>query len=87
MCKYCKLKNLYGDKNEKSNDCKTLLRLNDGNYRFEISLNRYIYELENIHRSELMLDTYVKPFYDTNMIVVNSKSVKIKYCPFCGEEL
>ena len=85
MCKYCKLKTLNEAVGEKVSDPTTIGKLKDGSQTFEISLNRYIVEKDDIHRSELMLDLICKG--NGGVIHVKSTYIPIKYCPFCGEEL
>ena len=85
MCKYCKLKTLNKDVGERANNSISIARIKDGSQTFEVYLNRYILETDDIHRNILVLDHGFT--YGTNWLSLNEKSVEIKYCPFCGEEL
>lgn len=85
MCKYCKLKTLNKEIGEKTNNSISIARVRDGSQTFDVYLNRYIVEVDNIHRSSLVLDHGIT--YGNNLFSLNEKYVDIKYCPFCGEEL
>lgn len=85
MCKYCKLKTLNKSVGEKTNESKQILKLMDGSQSFNLYLNRYVVEADGIHRAELSLELCANT--EAGQIFVKDKSVNIKYCPFCGEEL
>lgn len=85
MCKYCKLKTLNKEVGEKSNEVKLITRLVDGCQEFNVYLNRYIIEEDNINRAAMILDLDVR--FDGNLFTLKEKQIDIKYCPFCGEEL
>lgn len=81
MCEYCKLEN--GVEGE-FHGIESLLKMTDGSQVFEVFLNRYIYNKKR--NSSLVLDYAIqKPKGIANSI--RTKEIKIKYCPFCGEEL
>lgn len=84
MCKFCELE-LCG-RGTKMSACPTPIgEIRDGSQVFDVYLNRYISEPENIHESTLVLNLGVD-LEDANYSVQETQ-VKIKYCPFCGEEL
>lgn len=80
MCKYCKLITYNG---EQSNDVQSILKLKDGSQIFEIYLNRY--KAKSVNNNELLLDYDIT--IDGCVHTLKEKRIKIKYCPFCGEEL
>ena len=81
MCKYCKLeKGVEGE----FHGIESLLKMTDGRQVFEVFLNRYIYN--GRHDSSLVLDYAIKVSNDVANSI-RTKQIKIKYCPFCGEEL
>lgn len=84
MCKYCKLQNVNEQLGEFTTDM-VISELKDGCQIFEVILNRYIVEKRDIHRSSLMLELSVD--LGDSVYTVKTKNIKIKYCPFCGEEL
>ena len=85
MCKYCKTINLKENGSERSNECASITKIKDGIQEFNLYLNRYISEDDNIHNRELVLDYSVN--VNSQSINIKEKIIKIKYCPFCGEEL
>lgn len=84
MCKYCKLKTFNEAIGEKGSENITIGKVKDGSRIVQIYINRYIVKSENINRSELVIENVVN--LDSEY-VLGEKSIKIKYCPFCGEEL
>ena len=84
MCKHCKLI-IVGSKSREKQTVKNVLRLKDGSQIFDLYLNRYIVETEDIHRSNLEINISVD--MDGGEYVLKHKEIPIKYCPFCGEEL
>lgn len=84
MCKFCKLETISEEIGEKSNGNLTIGRLKDGSRIAQIYFNRYIVASENINRSELVIENVVNL---DGEYILGEKRIKIKYCPFCGEEL
>ena len=84
MCGYCKLIET-GVTGEKTNDNVSMAKIKDGSQVFELNLWRYINEEDDDRENELVLDMSVD--IDSSVYVVKRKHIKIKYCPFCGEEL
>lgn len=84
-CKYCKTVTVNEDLGERTNGCNKVISLIDGSTVLELQLNRYIVESQDKHDGELILEHAVK--IDGSVFTVKQKSIKIKYCPFCGEEL
>lgn len=84
MCKYCKL-SIVDSKSKEAQTIKNILRLKDGTQIFDLYLNRYIVETEDIHRSSLEINMSID--MDGGEYVLRYKEIPIKYCPFCGEEL
>ena len=84
MCKHCKLI-IVGSKSREKQTVKNVLRLKDGSQIFDLYLNRYIVETEDIHESNLEINISVD--VDGGEYVLKHKEIPIKYCPFCGEEL
>lgn len=84
-CKYCKTVVVNEGLGESTNECCKLTSLIDGSQILELQMNRYIVESQNKHAGELILEHAVK--IESSLMPVKSKSIKIKYCPFCGEEL
>ena len=85
MCKFCKLKTLNEEYGEKSNECKRIMHLVNGCQEFNVYLNRYIVEEDNVNRAAMILDLDV--CFDDSLLTLKEKQINIKYCPFCGEEL
>ena len=84
MCKYCKLKTFNEKIGEKGSENVTIGKVKDGSRIAQVYINRYIVESENINRSELVIENAVNLGGE---YVLGDKRIKIKYCPFCGEEL
>lgn len=85
MCKYCETRICNDRLGEKTNDCATIGTIKDGSQEFDVCMNVYIVESEKIHRSELLLYLFANNRQTT--LKLKEKSIKIKYCPFCGREL
>lgn len=86
MCKYCKLETLREKTGEKSNGNPTIAKIKDGSHVYEVCMNRYICESDKVHDRSLFVALDVD-FGGGSTLPLKSKSIKIKYCPFCGEEL
>lgn len=84
MCEYCKLETLNEKLGEKSNNCKTIGIIKDGSQIFEVYLGRYKVEKNNYQENLLKMSLQVDV---DGRYPVKDKTIKIKYCPFCGEEL
>lgn len=84
MCKFCKLTTISERLGEKTTENITIGKVKDGSRIARVYINRYIVETENINRSELIIENVVDL---SGEYVLGEKSIKIKYCPFCGEEL
>ena len=84
MCKYCKL-DYIEETGEKLNGNVTIKEMKDGSQILGLSMNRYIDPDCDIHTSELIIDMSV--VINDLAYTVKDKHIKIKYCPFCGEEL
>lgn len=85
MCKYCMWRTVKETIGEKCNDTQTIAKIKDGSQTFEVGLTRYACESENIRNAELWLNYTIDVGGST--LPVKDKFIKIKYCPFCGEEL
>ena len=83
MCKYCELSTCTDI--EQTNNYETIALLKDGSTVLELCLGRYIVPSEKIHRNQLMLSEHVS--IGDSLYNIKEKAIKIKYCPFCGEEL
>lgn len=84
MCKYCKLREV----NDNEKWCDNVIgRIKDGSITFSMSINRYILKSENINRAGIMMTEDVTLSYEESCINIKTKTVPIKYCPFCGEKL
>ena len=84
MCKYCELRHTYEGSEELTNDCQIMIRIEDGSQIYEAQLWRSV-EYGTEHNAELILDHSVR--LSDGEHYVETKSIPIKYCPFCGEEL
>ena len=62
-----------------------ILRNVDGSHISEVYLNRHIVESDDISEASISIDISVK--LDDSKYLIKEKEIKIKYCPFCGEEL
>lgn len=85
MCKYCKFTTQNDDLGEKTNGGVTIGQIKDGSQIFDVCLYRYSIKDANYRETSLIVTLYVDAMgerYD-----VKEKHIKIKYCPFCGEEL
>ena len=81
MCKYCKFRSVIAD--GKDNEVQLISKLKDGSQVFELKLFRY--EDDNEKLAELIIEESVDS--ESGLVYVKQKTIKIKYCPFCGEEL
>lgn len=84
MCKYCQL-GTDEDTGERLNHNKSIVKMRDGSRVIDLSINRYIVDDMDIHRSDLVIDLGVS--LDAGDFTVQEQTIPIKYCPFCGEEL
>lgn len=84
MCKYCKLVT-DEDTGERLNNNRKFGTIRDGSQYIDLSINRYIDDENDIHRSELVMDSGVS--IRSQIYTVQELLIPIKYCPFCGEEL
>lgn len=83
MCRYCEMIET-GVPGEKTNNI-SIGQLVDGSQIFEVWLYRYIDEESDERTNELILDMSIVS--GTKVYDLKDKHIKIKYCPFCGEEL
>lgn len=83
MCKYCELTEF--SKGEFVSADGTIMSIKDGSQVMDLRLNRYISDKPKTHDSELIFDYGVK--VGDAVYSIRGKSIKIKYCPFCGEKL
>lgn len=72
-------------KNGEKTGNNMILRNVDGSHVSEVYLNRYIVESDDINKASISIDISVK--LDDAEYFIKTKEIKIKYCPFCGEEL
>ena len=84
MCKHCKVEVVSEKYGEKTGN-NIILRNVDGSRVDEVCLNRYIVETEGYHDASISIDISEK--LDDAEYLIKTKEIKIKYCPFCGEEL
>lgn len=85
MCKYCMLLP-YGTIGEMVSENNSIGSIKDGSQIFDVSLNRYVSSSDNVRNNYLEL--YLACKTDSGEVFnVKSKSIKIKYCPMCGEKL
>ena len=84
MCKYCKLEHIE-ETGEKLNGNVLIKELKDGSHILGLFMNRYIDADSDIYHRELIIDMSV--VINDLAYTVKDKHIKIKYCPFCGEEL
>ena len=84
MCKYCKVR-VFSEKYGEKIGNNMILRNVDGSQVSEVYLNRYIVESDDISKASISIDISVK--LDDAKYLIKTKEIKIKYCPFCGEEL
>ena len=84
MCKYCNFKHVNEYVGEKTNENTTIKRIRDGSHVIDLTLNRY-HNDDGYRAGELIVDQQVS--LPDGLYTVNQATIKIKYCPFCGEEL
>ena len=84
MCKHCKVE-VFSEKYGEKIGNNIILRNVDGSRVDEVYLNRHIVETEGYHDASISIDISVK--LDDAKYLIKTKEIKIKYCPFCGEEL
>lgn len=84
MCRYCEMIET-GVTGETTNDCVFIDTLEDGSQLFSLMLYRCMDEENGYHTNELIIELGVD--IDSSVQLVKDKHIKIKYCPFCGEEL
>ena len=84
MCKYCKVRVFSKKYGEKIGN-NIILRNVDGSQVSEVYLNRHIVESDGISEASISIDISEK--LDGAEYLIKTKEIKIKYCPFCGEEL
>ena len=83
MCRYCEMIET-GVTGEKTNNV-SIGQLVDGSQIFELWLYRYTDGESDECKNELILDMSIVS--GTKVYDLKDKHIKIKYCPFCGEEL
>lgn len=86
MCKYCKLTEYAFSFDERVTEDGGIATIKDGSQVIEMYMSRDISESKKLHSNELAISLLVK-VSPNEMYCVKTKAVKIKYCPFCGEEL
>ena len=84
MCKHCKVR-VFSEKYGEKIGNNMILRNVDGSHISEVYLNRHIVESDDISEASISIDISVK--LDDSKYLIKEKEIKIKYCPFCGEEL
>lgn len=86
MCKYCELTEISKGEFRNERNLDPIIRVKDGSQIMSVYLNRYIAENDKVHNSsiELVQDVELNLY---GVYQVKSKTIKIKYCPFCGEKL
>ena len=84
MCRYCKLENI--SKYDKESVGGKIGKIRDGSQLFEVCMFRYINEETGTRQNELILELAGEAQYG-GVYTMKTKKIKIKYCPFCGEEL
>lgn len=84
MCEHCKVR-VFSEKYGEKIGNNMILRNVDGSHISEVYLNRHIVETDDISESSISIDISVK--LDDAEYLIKEKEIKIKYCPFCGEEL
>lgn len=85
MCEHCKVEVISETYGEKIGN-NMILRNDDGSNISEVYLNRHIVESDDISEASISIDISLK-LDDTTEYLIKEKEIKIKYCPFCGEEL
>ena len=84
MCKYCEMIHINAETGECHNDIPTVCEVDSGPLHAELMLNRYD-DKRGFRTNQLIVGMYVDT--DAGTSGMGSKSIEIKYCPFCGEEL
>ena len=84
MCKHRKVE-VFSEKYGEKIGNNMILRNVDGSHISEVYLNRHIVESDGISEASISIDISVK--LDDAKYLIKEKEIKIKYCPFCGEEL
>ena len=84
MCKHCKVE-VFSEKYGEKTGNNIILRNVDGSHISDVYLNRHIVESDDISEASISIDISVK--LDDAEYLIKEKEIKIKYCPFCGEEL
>ena len=84
MCEHCKVR-VFSEKYGEKIGNNMILRNVDGSQISEVYLNRHIVESDGISEASISIDISVK--LDDAEYLIKEKEIKIKYCPFCGEEL
>ena len=84
MCKHCKVE-VFNEKYGEKTGNNIILRNVDGSHVSEVYLNRHIVESDGISEASISIDISEK--LDDAEYLIKTKEIKIKYCPFCGEEL
>ena len=84
MCEHCKVR-VFSEKYGEKIGNNMILRNVDGSHISEVYLNRHIVESDDISEASISIDISVK--LDDTEYLIKEKEIKIKYCPFCGEEL
>lgn len=84
MCEHCKAR-VFSEKYGEKIGNNMILRNVDGSHISEVYLNRRIVESDDISEASISIDISVK--LDDAEYIIKEKEIKIKYCPFCGEEL
>lgn len=82
MCKYCKLEE---EGNNEYVTSQTIKTIKDGSQIFEAYIFRDKHEPSNTDSSVLGISLSYED--DNGCYTLKTKEIKIKYCPFCGEEL
>lgn len=85
MCKYCKLTEADNSIGEQTTEWGDLVTLKDGSLVASMYLFRDIIDPLNERTNELGIDLSFK--VGESLYPIKCKNIKIKYCPFCGEEL
>ena len=84
MCKYCEMMHVNTETGECHNDIPTICEVDLGTLHSELMLNRYDDKM-GCKTNQLIVGVYVDT--DAGYNSMGSKSIEIKYCPFCGEKL
>lgn len=85
MCEYCKMEQV--SEREMCNNTSHIFGMRDGSHQIDVLLYRYEVDGGKTSKhTDLILDLFVKDI-DGNGVLIEEVTTKIKYCPFCGEEL